>query len=186
MGSDPSLFLSLSLSPSLTMTSRSLWLWIGVTSREEAVKPLSLLPPLSLSLSLFLPLSLSFTETLRALVLQERRCKLGVRWHPGGELARLQHASGCIDVSGLPVRASHLDGLDSLLSTVQLPRGTPVGSVGINNSTNAGLLAVRILGCAIPRYREEMQTYMNEMTMQVENKAAKLHEIGWDKYLESL
>ncbi|KAJ6761518.1 hypothetical protein OIU74_024215 [Salix koriyanagi] len=51
-----------------------------------------------------------------------------------------------LPVIGVPVRASALDGMDSLLSIVQMPRGVPVATVAINNATNAGLLAVRMLG----------------------------------------
>ncbi|CAH9070215.1 unnamed protein product [Cuscuta europaea] len=51
-----------------------------------------------------------------------------------------------LPVIGVPVRASALDGMDSLLSTVQMPRGIPVATVAIKNATNAGLLAVRLLG----------------------------------------
>ncbi|KAF3949111.1 hypothetical protein CMV_024975 [Castanea mollissima] len=51
-----------------------------------------------------------------------------------------------LPVIGVPVRASALDGLDSLLSIVQMPRGVPVATVAINNATNAGLLAVRMMG----------------------------------------
>ncbi|RVW22593.1 Phosphoribosylaminoimidazole carboxylase, chloroplastic [Vitis vinifera] len=55
-----------------------------------------------------------------------------------------------LPVIGVPVRASSLDGLDSLLSIVQMPRGVPVATVAINNATNAGLLAVRMLGVSDP------------------------------------
>ncbi|WP_422486877.1 5-(carboxyamino)imidazole ribonucleotide mutase [Gudongella sp. DL1XJH-153] len=51
-----------------------------------------------------------------------------------------------LPVIGVPVRLKELDGLDSLLSIVQMPGGVPVATVGINNSKNAGLLAARILG----------------------------------------
>ncbi|CAN0892835.1 Phosphoribosylaminoimidazole carboxylase, chloroplastic (Fragment) [Linum grandiflorum] len=55
-----------------------------------------------------------------------------------------------LPVIGVPVRSSSLDGMDSLLSIVQMPRGVPVATVAINNATNAGLLAVRILGAGDP------------------------------------
>lgn len=89
-----------------------------------------------------------------------------------------------IPVIGVPVRATHLDGQDSLLSIVQMPRGCPVATVGINNSTNAGLLAVRILGTGDARYRDAMAAYMDGMREEVEAKASKLGEIGWKAYLE--
>ena len=51
-----------------------------------------------------------------------------------------------LPVIGVPVKGSTLDGVDSLHSIVQMPRGIPVATVAINNSTNAALLAIRILG----------------------------------------
>jgi phosphoribosylaminoimidazole carboxylase len=89
-----------------------------------------------------------------------------------------------VPVIGVPVKATHLDGHDSLLSIVQMPRGCPVATVGINNSTNAALLAVKILGASDPAYQQAMAAYMQNMSKEVEAKAAKLEEIGWAKYLE--
>lgn len=91
-----------------------------------------------------------------------------------------------LPVIGVPVKATHLDGQDSLLSIVQMPRGCPVATVGINNSTNAGLLAVKILGCAGAEsngYSAAMGDYMKNMSLEVESKAARLEEIGWEEYL---
>lgn len=89
-----------------------------------------------------------------------------------------------VPVIGVPVKATHLDGHDSLLSIVQMPRGCPVATVGINNSTNAALLAVKILGSTDPAYRDAMAAYMKGMSQEVEAKAVKLQEIGWKAYLE--
>ncbi|WP_276939300.1 5-(carboxyamino)imidazole ribonucleotide mutase, partial [Ferrimicrobium acidiphilum] len=55
-----------------------------------------------------------------------------------------------LPVIGVPIRLANLEGLDSLLSIVQMPRGVPVATVGINNAANAGLLAVRILAIENP------------------------------------
>ena len=88
-----------------------------------------------------------------------------------------------VPVIGVPVKATHLDGNDSLLSIVQMPRGIPVATVGINNSTNAALLAVRMLGSHYPEYREKMARYMETMKVEVEGKAAKLEEVGYQAYL---
>ncbi|KAL9271423.1 Phosphoribosylaminoimidazole carboxylase, chloroplastic-like protein [Drosera capensis] len=68
-----------------------------------------------------------------------------------------------LPVIGVPVRASSLDGLDSLLSIVQMPRGVPVATVAINNATNAGLLAVRILGNIYPELQARMTQYMDDV-----------------------
>ncbi|KAF0332485.1 phosphoribosylaminoimidazole carboxylase [Colletotrichum sp. SAR11_59] len=89
-----------------------------------------------------------------------------------------------VPVIGVPVKATHLDGHDSLLSIVQMPRGCPVATVGINNSTNAALLAVKILGSSSLEYQQKMAQYMSNMSTEVEQKAAKLQSVGWKAYLE--
>ncbi|KAL1835411.1 hypothetical protein VTJ49DRAFT_6778 [Mycothermus thermophilus] len=90
-----------------------------------------------------------------------------------------------LPVIGVPVKATHLDGVDSLLSIVQMPRGVPTATVGINNSTNAALLAVRILGAFVPEYQEKMRRYQLDMEEQVLAKGDKLREIGDVEYLAS-
>lgn len=88
-----------------------------------------------------------------------------------------------VPVIGVPVKATHLDGNDSLLSIVQMPRGVPVATVGINNSTNAALLAVRILAAHYPEFRDRMARYMDAMRTEVEAKAARLEDVGYQAYL---
>ena len=61
-----------------------------------------------------------------------------------------------LPVIGVPVALRHLDGMDSLLSIVQMPAGVPVATVGIDNARNAGLLAVRILASSDPGLRQKM------------------------------
>lgn len=61
-----------------------------------------------------------------------------------------------LPVIGVPVALEHLDGLDSLLSMVQMPAGVPVATVAVDNARNAGLLAVRILGASDDTMRERM------------------------------
>ncbi|TFK64174.1 phosphoribosylaminoimidazole carboxylase [Pluteus cervinus] len=87
-----------------------------------------------------------------------------------------------LPVIGVPVKGSTLDGVDSLHSIVQMPRGIPVATVAINNSTNAGLLAVRILSAGIPRLIDSMAQYMKDMEGEVLGKVGKLEEVGWEKY----
>ncbi|KAN0061586.1 phosphoribosylaminoimidazole carboxylase ade2 [Thecaphora frezii] len=89
-------------------------------------------------------------------------------------------AQTALPVIGVPVKGSTLDGVDSLHSIVQMPRGIPVATVAINNSTNAALLAIRILGAADPAYLEKMQDYMDEMEQEVNVKIDRLGELGWD------
>lgn len=90
-----------------------------------------------------------------------------------------------LPVIGVPVRASSLDGLDSLLSIVQMPRGVPVATVAINNATNAGLLAVRMLGVGDADLQARMSQYLEDTKNDVLVKAEKLEKDGWETYLNS-
>ena len=69
-----------------------------------------------------------------------------------------------IPVIGVPVPLRHLDGMDSLLSIVQMPSGVPVATVAIGNATNAGLLAVRMLAIQDPELRRRMTTYRGSLS----------------------
>lgn len=74
-----------------------------------------------------------------------------------------------LPVIGVPVPLGRLDGLDSLLSIVQMPAGVPVATVSIGGARNAGLLAVRILGASDPGLRERMAAFQEglaEMVLQ--------------------
>lgn len=68
-----------------------------------------------------------------------------------------------LPVIGVPVRLAHLEGLDSLLSIVQMPSGIPVATVGINNAKNAGLLAARILAIDDPALAARLDRFAEEM-----------------------
>lgn len=87
-----------------------------------------------------------------------------------------------LPVIGVPVKGSTLDGMDGLLSIVQMPRGVPVATVAINNGVNAALLAVRILGSSDARIRKKMEAYMSELEAEVLGKAERLNEVGWEAY----
>jgi len=87
-----------------------------------------------------------------------------------------------LPVIGCPVALRVLDGVDSLYSIVQMPRGVPVATVAINNSTNAALLAVRILGSSIPKYLDKMVEYQTNMNKEVLVKVDKLEKVGWENY----
>ncbi|CAK7203887.1 hypothetical protein SEUCBS139899_006637 [Sporothrix eucalyptigena] len=89
-----------------------------------------------------------------------------------------------LPVIGVPVKATHLDGMDSLLSIVQMPRGVPTATVAINNSTNAALLAIRILGAFTPALLTKMEAYQRDMEDQVKDKAVRLRSIGVEAYLK--
>ena len=79
-----------------------------------------------------------------------------------------------LPVIGVPVPLQHLDGLDSLLSIVQMPDGIPVATVGTGKARNAGLLAVRILGASDDTLRERMAEYQAGLATLVADKDAKL------------
>lgn len=68
-----------------------------------------------------------------------------------------------LPVIGVPVRSSSLDGMDSLLSIVQMPKGIPVATVAINNATNAGLLAVRMLSISDKACQAKLANYAQDM-----------------------
>ena len=78
-----------------------------------------------------------------------------------------------LPVIGVPVPLTHLDGMDSLLSIVQMPRGVPVATVGLGNAANAGLLALRILGAAFPAIMVQLDEYREQLleTAQAKDQA---------------
>jgi len=81
-----------------------------------------------------------------------------------------------LPVIGVPVQLATLDGLDSLLSIVQMPAGIPVATVSINGAKNAGLLAARILGSADAALAERVEAYARDLEVQVEEKNRRLKE----------
>ncbi|MCU1458170.1 MAG: phosphoribosylaminoimidazole carboxylase catalytic subunit [Actinomycetia bacterium] len=81
-----------------------------------------------------------------------------------------------LPVIGVPVALPALDGIDSLLSIVQMPAGIPVATVAIGNARNAGLLAVRILGVADPALRDRMDQFREQLRSTVEAKDRALDE----------
>jgi phosphoribosylaminoimidazole carboxylase len=90
-----------------------------------------------------------------------------------------------LPVIGVPVRSrTALDGMDSLLSEVQMPAGVPVATVGINNSANAALLAARILGVKYRWVQEKVEAYAAESKSTVLEKDRKLEEMGFQAYFE--
>lgn len=88
-----------------------------------------------------------------------------------------------LPIIGVPVKSSNLNGLDSLLSIVQMPGGVPVATVAINNAKNAGILAISILGNKYEDLRNKLIDYKKNMEVEVENKSDKLEEMGYKEYL---
>ena len=89
-----------------------------------------------------------------------------------------------LPVIGVPVKPSgaYLDGMDALLSIVQMPKGVPVATVAIGNAANAGLLAARIIATSDEGILQEMVAYQEGMKDMVLGKAARLEEVGWREY----
>ncbi|AWB81380.1 5-(carboxyamino)imidazole ribonucleotide mutase [Corynebacterium yudongzhengii] len=81
-----------------------------------------------------------------------------------------------LPVIGIPRALKDLDGLDSLLSIVQMPSGVPVATVSIGGAKNAGLLAVRILGAGDATYTQKMADYQQQMAADVEKKDERLRQ----------
>jgi len=81
-----------------------------------------------------------------------------------------------LPVVGVPVQLATLDGLDSLLSIVQMPAGIPVATVSINGAKNAGLLAARILAAADSVIADSMEEYARGLEAQVEEKNRRLKD----------
>jgi len=79
-----------------------------------------------------------------------------------------------LPVIGVPVPLQHLDGMDSLLSIVQMPKGVPVATVAVGNARNAGLLAVRILGSSDADLRQRMLDYQADLRRTAQEKGKKI------------
>lgn len=91
-----------------------------------------------------------------------------------------------LPVIGVPIKTKSLDGLDSLLSIVQMPPGIPVATVAINGAKNAGLLAAKIIGTSDKEISEKVKAYAKELETSVLEKAGKLEDEGFKKYLEEM
>jgi 5-(carboxyamino)imidazole ribonucleotide mutase len=81
-----------------------------------------------------------------------------------------------LPVIGVPVKTATMDGLDSLLSIVQMPGGIPVATVAVNGAKNAGLLAARILGTSNPEIAKKLEEYKQELNDIVMEKIAMLEK----------
>lgn len=101
-------------------------------------------------------------------------------------LAGVAAAYTTLPVIGVPVMSKSLDGLDSLLSTVQMPPGIPVATVAINGAKNAGLLAIQILAVSDKSLSQKLGKYKKTLETSVLEKNEKLKSLGYQKYLEQL
>lgn len=90
-----------------------------------------------------------------------------------------------LPVIGVPRKLKSLDGIDSLLSMVQMPPGIPVATVSIDGAKNAGLLAARIVGTSDKKIQERVSNYQKTLESQIIKKAEKLERLGHEEYLKS-
>ncbi len=99
------------------------------------------------------------------------------------------HAPGMVaaltslPVIGVPIKTKSLEGLDSLLSIVQMPSGIPVATVGINAAKNAGILAAQIIGVSDKAVQKKVDQYKESLKNSVVEKAEKLEKIKYQQYL---
>ncbi len=89
-----------------------------------------------------------------------------------------------LPVIGVPVKTKSLDGLDSLLSIVQMPSGIPVATVAINGAKNAGLLAARIIGATNKEIQKKLEKYQIDLEDMVMEKVDMLDRLGVKDYLD--
>lgn len=89
-----------------------------------------------------------------------------------------------LPVIGVPVATRHLQGLDSLYSIVQMPRGIPVATVAIGNAQNAGLLAIQILATGDITLQAKVQEYRQNLLQMVLDKQSNLEQSGHKEYLK--
>ena len=82
-------------------------------------------------------------------------------------LAGVLASKTALPVIGIPIKSSTLDGLDSLLSTVQMPKGVPVATVAIDGSENAALLAIQMMSIKYPELREKIKAYKLKMEEEI-------------------
>lgn len=91
-----------------------------------------------------------------------------------------------LPIIGVPIASKNLNGLDSLLSIIQMPPGIPVATVGINAAKNAGLLAIQILSLSDDSLSRRFEKYKKAMEKKVAEKSEKLANLGIDEYLKSM
>lgn len=102
--------------------------------------------------------------------------------HIAGVAASLTH----VPVIGVPIKSHSMEGLDSLLSMVQMPPGVPVATMAINGGKNAGILAAQILATGDADIGTRLKEYKQELKESVVAKAEKLETQGYKEYLKSI
>ena len=96
--------------------------------------------------------------------------------HQEGNWSGMLASVTAVPVVGVPVPLAYLDGMDSLLSIVQMPAGIPVATVSIGGARNAGILAARILGTSDADLADRVEAYARDLEQQVEQKNQRLKD----------
>ena len=119
-----------------------------------------------------------FAETAEDVGLKVIIAAAGGAAHLAGTVA----AHTLLPVIGLPVKGGALDGLDALLSTVQMPGGVPVATTGLGSggAKNAALLAIQILALSQPALRDKLQSYREEQAAAVESADSEVQSCSND------
>ncbi|MCC0176995.1 5-(carboxyamino)imidazole ribonucleotide mutase [Waterburya agarophytonicola K14] len=91
-----------------------------------------------------------------------------------------------LPVIGVPVTTRQLNGVDSLYSIVQMPRGIPVATVAIGNAQNAGLLAVQILATSDRTLQSKVEQYRQDLLQMVLDKQDRLDKLGYQSYIAQM
>ena len=118
-------------------------------------------------------------EQARSFALNARENGFGAIIAAAGKAAHLAGAIAAnttLPVIGIPVKSSTLDGLDALLSTVQMPSGIPVATVAIDGAANAALLAVQILSVSDPEVASKLDYSRNQASLNVLEKDKAVYE----------
>ncbi|MES2315389.1 MAG: 5-(carboxyamino)imidazole ribonucleotide mutase [Patescibacteria group bacterium] len=117
---------------------------------------------------------------------KERGIKIIIAGAGGSaHLPGMTAAMTTVPVIGVPIKTKTMEGMDSLLSIIQMPPGIPVATVAINAGKNAGLLAMQILALSDKSLDGQIVTFREKMNSEVMAKGDKLSEIGFKKYLEN-
>ncbi|MDH7480433.1 MAG: 5-(carboxyamino)imidazole ribonucleotide mutase [Armatimonadota bacterium] len=114
-------------------------------------------------------LAIKYAESAEDMGIEVIIAGAGGAAHLPGVLAALTP----IPVIGVPIKSASLNGLDSLLSIVQMPSGVPVATVSINGAKNAGILAAQILSVKYPEIREKIKEYKAKLAAEIEAKNIK-------------
>ena len=89
-------------------------------------------------------------------------------------------ASTTLPVIGVPIKGSAFDGMDAMLSIIQMPPGIPVATVGVNGAMNAAILAVEIMALADASLAEKMKNYKDGLGAKIEKANKELAEVKYD------